>query len=314
LQAPPRPPDVLTSAVAARDPLRAVHYYDDSGTITPLAVPLDPPDGTADDGDAVPGPVQEAKRLDAMIRTDVTAPRLWFYGATCLWDGDDPSPRPIKDEFPGLPGSTEDPSHSFWADLDAVALLADPQQDDAYELFFFKGETFYHRACTYAYTTDPSFVPQAESRGVTSLISESFPGLSPECQESPDAVVVVDGVFYFVKGARTEPALWRREDDPLHVLLVPHVTGDPAVRPPAGAFDIPQRTLTSVVGVVKDSRLLGERLRVGRPRYHSFGVDATVRPWSNTPTDIDEARTAAEGALRRFFHPTAGGPDGRGWP
>ncbi|MDT0449602.1 hypothetical protein [Streptomyces hesseae] len=311
LQVPSRPPDVLTSAVAARDPLRAVHYYDDSGTITPLAVPLGQPDGPAADEDTVPGPVQEAKRLDAVIRTGETAPRLWFYGDMCLWGGNDRSPQPIKDEFPELPGGTEDPARSFRADLDAVAVLAGPERTDAYELFFFKGETFYHRAYTYG---DRSFVPRAESRGVTSLISESFPGLSPECQESPDAVVVVGGVFYFVKGARTEPAVWRREDDPLHVLLVPHVTGDPSLRPPDGAFDIPQRTLASVVGVVEASRLLGERLRVGKPRYHSFGIAATVRPWSSTRTDVEQAREAAEGALRRFFHPTAGGPDGRGWP
>ncbi|AZQ69907.1 hypothetical protein EKH77_00555 [Streptomyces luteoverticillatus] len=316
LQAPPRPPDVLTSAVAARDPLRAVHYYDDSGVITPRALPLEQQGGPAGDGDEVPGPVRDAQCLDAMIRTDETAPRLWFYRDQCLWDGNDRSSRPVKEEFPGLPGSADDPAHSFWADLDAVALLADPQRDDgadddAYELFFFKGETFYHRAYTYS---DRSFVPRAESRGVTSLISESFPGLSPECQEQPDAVVVVGGVFYFVKGTRTEPAVWRREDEPLHVLLVPHVTGDPTVRPPDGAFGIPPQTLASVVGVVDASRLLGERLRVGEPRYHSFGVEATVRPWSSTRADVDEARTAAEGALRRFFHPTAGGPDGRGWP
>lgn len=302
LQAPPRPADILACLIAARTPQRAVHYYDDGGTITPLSLPLRDQDGTADSGDDVPQPVQDARRLDAVVRTGEDAPRLWLYGEMCLWD--DGNPHTIVAEFPALPVE-------FTSDLDAVALLADPRTDDAYELFFFKGETFYHRACTY---TDRAFVPQKDSRGVTSLVSEAFPGLSPQCQQSPDAVVVFDDVFFFLKGARTEPALWRREDDPLHVLLVPRSAGNPEERPPDGAFDIPHDTLTAVKSVVDASRLLGERLLVGEPRYHPFRIAATVRPWSSTPADVDRAKEAAERALRRFFHPTAGGPDGRGWP
>ncbi|MEV0374867.1 hypothetical protein AB0I10_34675 [Streptomyces sp. NPDC050636] len=303
LQAPPRPGgDDLACLVAARAPQSAVHYYDRSGTITPCVLPLHHPDGTADSGDDVPQPVQEARCLDAVVRTGEDEPRLWFYGEMCLWDGE--HPRPIAEEFPALP-------EEFTSDLDAVTLLADPRTDGAYELFFFKGETLYHRACTY---TDRAFVPQEGSRGVTSLVSEAFPGLSPQCQQSPDAVVVFDGVFFFLKGTRTEPALWRREDDPLHVLLVPHCAGDPAEHPPDDAFDIPPDTLTAVKNVVDASRLLGERLLVGEPRYHPFRIAATVRPWSSTQADVDRAEGAAERALRRFFHPTAGGPDGRGWP
>ncbi|MBO0655855.1 hypothetical protein J1792_24680 [Streptomyces triculaminicus] len=307
LTQPPRPAEVLACVVAARDPLRAVHYFDVGGVIAPLPLSLEGPGGEPDDGDAVPQPVADAKCLDAVIRTGEGEPRLWFYGTQCLWDGEDgenASSQDISSAFPDLPDD-------FSSQLDEVAVLADPASADAYELFFFKGETFYHRAYT---CTDRAFVPQADSRGVRSLISEAFPGLSPQCQVSPDAVVVIGGVFFFMKGTRTEPALWRREDDPLHVLLVPLFEGDPAQAPPGDAFDVPPDVLNSVVGVVDASRLLGERLRVGKPRYHRFGIAATVRPWSSTTADRERTERAAERALRRYFHPTAGGPDGRGWP
>ncbi|QLE70516.1 hypothetical protein FGW37_01875 [Streptomyces rectiverticillatus] len=318
---PERPAEVLACAVAARNPGRVVHYYDD-GTIKARSLTLRMPD--TDDGrtsaptlsgetDDVPDEVQEAKCLNAVIRTGEhqpklpleQPPRLWFYGQHCLWDGGS-GPREIREEFPGLPDA-------FCADLDEVAVLADPDTPDAYELFFFKGETFYHRA----YTVVPGgrgFLPRPDSRGVTSRISEAFPGLSPQCQDTPDAVAVVNGVFFFMKGTRTEPALWRPEDALLHVLLVPRTDADPEQKPAAGEFDIPADVLARVSAVVDASRLLGERLGVGPPRYHSFGVTATVRPWSSTQDDEARARQAAERALRRFFHPTAGVPDGRGWP
>ncbi|WP_329144501.1 hypothetical protein OIU91_08880 [Streptomyces sp. NBC_01456] len=310
LTVPRRPAGVLACVVAARHPLRAVHYFDDGGTIAPHPESLEPPGGP-DEGDAVPQsvdavpqPVADAKCLDAVIRTGEDKPRLWFYGAQCLWDGADASSQAISGAFPDLP-------EEFSSKLDEVAVLADPASADAYELFFFKGETFYHRA--YA-STGRAFVPQPGSRGVRSLISEAFPGLSPQCQVSPDAVAVIDGVFFFMKGMRTEPALWRREDDPLHVLLVPRFEGDPEEDPPDDAFGIPPGVRDSVVGVADAARLLGERLRVREPQYHLFGIAATVRPWSSTPADQEQTGRAAERALRHFFHPTAGGPDGRGWP
>ncbi|MCQ8771285.1 hypothetical protein [Streptomyces telluris] len=325
---PQRPVEVLACAVAARNPSRAVHYYDDNGTIRARSLPLRMPDmedigapapPPAGETDDVPAEVQQAKCLNAVIRVGESLstlpalralraeqhPRLWFYGQHCLWDGG-AGPREIRLEFPGLPDA-------FRADLDEVAVLADPGTPDAYELFFFKGETFYHRA----YTVGPGgrgFLPRPDSRGVTSRISEAFPGLSPQCQDTPDAVAVVDGVFFFMKGTRTEPALWRSEDALLHVLLVPRTEADPERKPTAGEFGIPPDVLTRVSAVADASRLLGERLGVGPPRYHSFGVTATVRPWSSTEEDEARARQAAERALRRFFHPTAGGPDGRGWP
>ncbi|MFF4160043.1 hypothetical protein [Streptomyces sp. NPDC001678] len=307
LVVPQRPAAVLACAVAARSPQRVVHYYDDNGVITPVPLALGGgPSGQHDD--AVPPPVAEAKRLDAVVLTEEGKPRLWFYGDKCVWDSEPPwQPKDIKAEFPGLP-------EAFASDLDEVAMLPIPgTPDPAYELFLFKGETFHHRTYTYS-DHDRAFTPQEGSRGVTSLIPEAFPGLSPQCQRSPDAVAVVGGVFFFMKGTRTEPALWRREDDPLRVLLVPRVEGDPEEAPPHGAFDIPPDVLDSVKGVVDASRLLGERLRIGPPRYHRFGITATVRPWSSMPADLERTERAAERALRRFFHPTAGGPDGRGWP
>ncbi|WUC82451.1 hypothetical protein OHS33_31315 [Streptomyces sp. NBC_00536] len=305
LETPPRPAVVLACAVAARDPRWAVHYHDDGGTVTAVRLPLEPPDtgGGARSpelgDDAVP-PVVDA-RLNAVIRLGEDEPRLWFFGDRCFWDGAVEA-KPISVEFPGLP-------EEFCADLDEVAVLADSPA--TCELFFFKAGVFHHRAYTYH---DRTFTPQEGGRGVRSLISESFPGLSPQLQDSPDAVAVLDGVFFFMKAARTEPALWRPEDAPLHVLLVPRTAGDPEEAVPPGEFDVPADVLLRVRGVVEASRLLGARLRVGAPRYHSFGVRATVRTWSNTPEGGGDTQRAAERALRRYFHPTAGGPDGRGWP
>ncbi|GGY02825.1 baseplate J/gp47 family protein [Streptomyces hiroshimensis] len=318
LDLPSRPAEVLACAVAARSPERAVHYYDENGTITARPLPLRRP-GTEDGGDGplsagveddVPAPVQEAKCLNAVIRLGEQEPRLWFFGPWCLWDGEGQEPRDVREAFPGLP-------EAFGSDLDEVAVLADPDVPDAYELFFFKGEIFFHRAYVHVPADapgGPGFQPADGSRGVTSRIPEAFPGLSPQCQDTPDAVAVFDGVFFFMKGTRTEPALWRPEDALLHVLLVPRTDGDPAQVPSAGVFDIPEDVLARVSDVVGSSRLLGERLGAGPPRYHRFGITATVRPWSSTPQDTERARQAAERALRRFFHPTAGGPDGRGWP
>ncbi|MFD5513077.1 hypothetical protein ACFWIB_35730 [Streptomyces sp. NPDC127051] len=305
LETPQRPAEVLACAVAAQDPQGAVHYYDDSGTITPMRLPLERPDtgdGTqppVHGDDAVP-PAVDA-RPNAVIRLGEDGPRLWFFGDRCFWDGA-AAAQPIGVEFHGLPDE-------FCADLDDVAVLAD--SPTTCELFFFKGGVFHHRAYTYH---DRTFTPQEGGRGVRSLISESFPGLSPQLHDSPDAVAVLDGVFFFMKAARTEPALWRPEDAPLHVLLVPRTAGDPEEAVPPGEFEVPPDMLLRVRGVVEASRLLGARLRVGAPRYHSFGVRATVRTWSNTPEGSEDTKRAAERALRRYFHPTAGGPDGRGWP
>ncbi|WP_406179248.1 hypothetical protein [Streptomyces sp. NBC_01006] len=304
LETPQRPAEVLACAVAARDPQGVVHYYDDSGTVTHMRLPLDRPD--AGDGtqppvhdDDVPSAVEA--RPNAVIRLAEDGPRLWFFGDRCFWDGAAEA-KSIGVEFHGLPDE-------FCADLDDVAVLAD--SPITCELFFFKAGVFYHRAYTYH---DRTFTPREGGRGVRSLISESFPGLSPQLHDSPDAVAVLDGVFFFMKAARTEPALWRPEDAPLHVLLVPRTAGDPEEAVLPGEFDVPPDMLLRVRGVVEASRLLGARLLVGGPRYHSFGVRATVRTWSNTPEGSEDTKRAAERALRRYFHPTAGGPDGRGWP
>lgn len=61
-------------------------------------------------------------------------------------------------------------------------------------------------------------------------------------------------------------------------------------------------------------RLLGERIRVGPPDYTDFSVTVVVRPWDATPAGQEAAERAVRKALFRFFHPTAGGADGSGWP
>ncbi|MEU7133411.1 hypothetical protein [Streptomyces sp. NPDC046261] len=309
---PARPEGVTACAVAVDGADVAVHYFVDAdGKVAHRQVLLDTgqeiPGATEDDP-----PAFAAKRLDAVLELEQDVARLWFSGDLCAWTGDAGTTK-IADEFRGLP----DP---FRAGVDAVAALAHSDGEDEdegeseghrdYEVFFFRDDTFYHRRFTY----ENGRLRPSGGRGVRSLISESFPHLSPHCARKPDAVVTVNGVFFFVKGARTESTLWLPEDAALRVLLVPHLPADPGIPLRDADLDVTDAMLAEVDALLEGARLLGDRLQVARPGYRSFAAHARIRSWAYTSRSVEETKAAAGRALYRYFHPTSGGPSGSGWP
>ncbi|MEU1309049.1 hypothetical protein ABZ419_09150 [Streptomyces cinnamoneus] len=298
LAVPDRPGRVTASAIAVRGPDVVVHYHHPvpKGQVAHLRMPLRGGEELpAADGDAPPKFALD--RLDAVLWIEADGPRLWFSGKWCAWTGG--SPRPLQDVFPGVPGD-------FHQGVDAAAAVA--AGGGAFEVFLFRGDALYHRRFTYR---KGSFSPVG-SRAVRSLIAESFPALSPRLHRSPDAVVTVGTVFYFLKEGRTEPALWRGEDAALRALVVPRLPD--AAGEPLGesALRVPRPVLDQARAVLDGARLLGERLHLGPPDYRPFTARATVRPWTGA-TRPDTLR-AARRALVRYFHPTQGGPTGDGWP
>ncbi|MEU1312405.1 hypothetical protein ABZ419_26425 [Streptomyces cinnamoneus] len=297
---PARPETVTACAVAVHDPDRAVHYFvDANGNVAHRQVSLETGlelPATAEDDP----PVFAAKRLDAVLELEGDVSRLWFSGDLCAWTGDS-CPKKIADEFRSLP----DP---YRAGVDAVAALA--HGDGDYEVFFFRDDSFYHRRFTY----ENGRLRPSGGRGVRSLISESFPHLSPHCARKPDAVVTVNGVFSFFKGARTESTLWLPEDAALRVLLVPHLPADPAIPLRDADLDVTDAMLAEVAALLDGARLLGDRLHVARPDYRPFAARARIRSWAYTPHSVEETKAAAGRALYRYFHPICGGPAGSGWP
>ncbi|MEU9564028.1 hypothetical protein AB0D16_18645 [Streptomyces sp. NPDC048161] len=303
LEPPLRPDTVTACAVAAVSPTYAVHYTGNGQTIQHVRVPYPGPDlplpVVEQPGDIDEPPSFARQQLDAVLFFTVKLPRLWFSAGKCGWTGGEP--QEIGKVFPGLPDE-------FTEGVDAATATALPG-NDSYQIFLFHGDSFYHRCYTYA---NQSLTPM-EGRGVQSLIAEAFPQLPPRLTSTPDAVVAVGDVFYFIKGSRTEATAWRSENAALRVL----VTGTlpvPADRALTDAELAAGGEVEEARAVLEGMRLLGERIRVGPPDYTDFSVNVTVRPWDATPVGRQAAGTAARTALFRYFHPTAGGADGCGWP
>ncbi|HUG48101.1 MAG TPA: putative baseplate assembly protein [Candidatus Limnocylindria bacterium] len=97
----------------------------------------------------------------------------------------------------------------------------------------------------------------------------------------------------------------------VRVLVVPAVpTHDGRL-----AFDqlVPsEETLERVTRRLDESRLIGTRVLVEPPVYRGLTIVARLRPRQRT--DPNRLQAAALEALFRYFHPTVGGPDGKGWP
>lgn len=304
LSVPARPVNVDTACVDWDGPERWVSYYAEDAC---LRVPLDGASyGFTRVWQSVSGPCSAedtspfGSAPDAVFRfrDGTDSARLWFRGTDCRWDGDS-SAHAITDVFPGL----TDP---FTADLDGFC--ATTNADGSWEVFFVKDDRFCHRAYRFTFQ-GRKLTPVPEQQATVSTLAAGFPGLPQPLRRAPDAVTVTaDGTFYFLKGAVTCPAVWRSEDSGLAVYPVPRPVGSP--EEPFTPGDL-EGIREEIGDCVERFRLLGERLRLREPVYVPFGIEVQVQPWADTGSTVGDRVTRR---LRRWFHPTAGGRSGRGWP
>ncbi|CAN5783763.1 putative baseplate assembly protein [soil metagenome] len=97
----------------------------------------------------------------------------------------------------------------------------------------------------------------------------------------------------------------------VRVLIVPAVPTDNGRL----TFDqlVPaEDTLERITQRLDETRLLGTRIVVEPPVYRGVTVVARLR--ARERTDPARLQQASIEALFRYFHPTVGGPDGKGWP
>jgi|SRR5579884_1312457 len=100
--------------------------------------------------------------------------------------------------------------------------------------------------------------------------------------------------------------------EPVHMLVVPDVSGYGSGRIPFDALTPDEPSMATIAAALEERRLVGVRIAVEPPRYQ--GVTAAVRLRSRRTEDLEEVRAAALAALYRWLHPRDGGPDGTGWP
>ncbi|HZP54870.1 putative baseplate assembly protein [Actinocrinis sp.] len=100
--------------------------------------------------------------------------------------------------------------------------------------------------------------------------------------------------------------------EPVHMLVVPDVSGYGSGRIPFDALTPDEPSMAAIAAALEERRLVGVRIAVEPPRYQ--GVTAAVRLRSRRTEDLEEVRAAALAALYRWLHPRDGGPDGAGWP
>jgi predicted phage baseplate assembly protein len=114
-----------------------------------------------------------------------------------------------------------------------------------------------------------------------------------------------------VARVRCTPVTEGEDAGAVHVLVVPAVSaGDETL-----AFEalIPaDETLARIATYLDQRRTIGARVVVEPPLYQGVTIVARVRAKATANLKRLEAATLA--ALNRYFHPTVGGPDGRGWP
>ncbi|NUR57405.1 MAG: hypothetical protein HOV87_01640 [Catenulispora sp.] len=112
-------------------------------------------------------------------------------------------------------------------------------------------------------------------------------------------------------GSAADPA----DNGHLQVTVVPRPAGDPGRQLADSDLHLSPGTAQAVHDRVEAVRLLCARVKVTEPDWTRFSVTATVRSWSSgdSPAALNGRQAAAQ-ALFRYFHPTVGGPDGRGWP
>lgn len=95
------------------------------------------------------------------------------------------------------------------------------------------------------------------------------------------------------------------------ILVVPSVsTGDDPL--PFEDLIPADETLSRIATYLDERRTIGARVVVEPPLYQGVTIVARVR--AKATASLDRLEQSALAALHRYFHPTAGGPDGTGWP
>jgi predicted phage baseplate assembly protein len=77
-------------------------------------------------------------------------------------------------------------------------------------------------------------------------------------------------------------------------------------------LSITRRLEDDVRSYLEDRRPLTVELAISPPQYVRVGISATVKAKKGAPPD--QVETAVRNAFYHYLHPTAGGPDGDGWP
>jgi hypothetical protein len=95
----------------------------------------------------------------------------------------------------------------------------------------------------------------------------------------------------------------------ISVIIVPPLSGQKNKPQPSSQL------IQDVIDYLEPRRLVTTRIHVVGPVYFTIGVRLTVVPLADTlELDDSAVRAPIENALRRFFDPLVGGPEGTGWP
>ncbi len=104
------------------------------------------------------------------------------------------------------------------------------------------------------------------------------------------------------------------EPGTVRVLIVPSIPADPLSVEPLRFEQLrpTTETLERIVSYLDERRVVGVRVVVETPLYQGLTVVARLRvERESSPVEV---RARALNALHRYYHPTIGGPDGKGWP
>jgi predicted phage baseplate assembly protein len=104
------------------------------------------------------------------------------------------------------------------------------------------------------------------------------------------------------------------EPGTVRVLIVPYIPVNPDAVDPLRFEQLrpTPETLERIAQYLDERRVVGVRVVVETPLYQGLTVVARLRV--RRESNPAEVRARALNSLHRYYHPTVGGPDGRGWP
>ncbi len=160
--------------------------------------------------------------------------------------------------------------------------------------------------------TDVESVPEAVARTNAVLVP-----LDRAVTAGDYALVLTRRVAGIARVRASAMASQSRSDDPgyLQVTAVPTPSGRPGERLPDSDLRLSAAAAAAAGECGESVRLLCARVQLADPAWVPFSVTATVYSWAGSGSLAGQAgREAAQSALFEYFHPTLGGPAGKGWP